>query len=142
MNILLEISPDRYADYFRQAFQPDYLCRFQRYCALNSVFQLTHIARPTVGLQTMQRRVERILGSIKSYSARRINKLHRRTGKSFWLSECFDRIARSDKDVDGIAEYIHGNPVRWRLAAQPEDYRWSSASTIYSGREEYRNWFL
>jgi REP element-mobilizing transposase RayT len=91
---------------------------------------------------TEQYRLEQILGGIKSYSSRRINRRHGRTGKPFWMSECFDRIARNDKDVDGIADYIHGNPVRWGLALRPEDYRWSSASTIYSGNEEYRDWFV
>jgi putative transposase len=85
---------------------------------------------------------EMILGSIKKYSARKINRIHRRVGKSLWISECFDRILRSEKDLDGLVDYIHGNPIKWGLSERPEDYKWSSANTIYSGREEYRNWFL
>jgi REP element-mobilizing transposase RayT len=85
---------------------------------------------------------ENILGSIKKYSARRLNKIHCRVGKSVWIRECFDRIIRNDKDLDGLVDYIHGNPVKWGLSQWPEDYKWSSASTIYSGSDEYRNWFL
>jgi putative transposase len=87
-------------------------------------------------------KLENILGSIKKYSARRLNKFHCRVGRPFWKSECFDRIVRSERDVDTLVDYIHGNPVRWGLAQRPEDYKWSSASTIYSGRDKYGNWFL
>jgi putative transposase len=90
---------------------------------------------------TEQHRVENILGSIKKYSGRRINESNCRTGKPLWRSECFDRIVRNEKDLDGLVEYVHGNPIRWGLARRPEDYRWSSASTIYSGRKKYRDWF-
>jgi putative transposase len=86
-------------------------------------------------------KLEDILGSIKKYTSRKINKAHHRTGKLFWESECFDRMARNEKDLDSLVDYIHGNPVRWGLALRPEDYPWSSASTIYSGRSEYRTWF-
>jgi|WetSurMetagenome_2_1015567.scaffolds.fasta_scaffold721970_1 putative transposase len=91
---------------------------------------------------TEQYRVENVVGNIKKYSSRRINKSHGRTGKPFWDSECFDRIVRSEKDLGGLVDYVHGNPVRWGLAQRPEDYRWSSANTIYSGRDKYRDWFL
>ena len=86
-------------------------------------------------------KLESILGSIKKYSSRRINKIHDRIGKPVWKSENFDRIARSEKDLDDLVDYIHGNPVRWKLVKRAEDYLWSSASTIYSGRSEYRYWF-
>jgi putative transposase len=85
--------------------------------------------------------LEDILGSIKKYTSRKINKAHHRAGKLFWRSECFDRMARNEKDLDSLVDYIHGNPVRWGLALRPEDYPWSSASTIYSGKDEYRTWF-
>jgi REP element-mobilizing transposase RayT len=86
-------------------------------------------------------RVESILGSIKKYTARRINQINGRTGHSLWQDESYDRTVRSDKDLDGLIDYIHGNPVRWRLVSRPDEYPWSSASTIYSGRDEYREWF-
>lgn len=84
-------------------------------------------------------KVEDIVGSIKKYTARRLNKIHGRTGKPLWQEEAFDRIVRSDRDLDGLVDYLHGNPVRWGLVSR--EYRWSSASTIYSGDEKYRNWF-
>jgi len=124
----------------------------KRYMVLRFVIMPDHVhlviqPLPTVeGLSawcdyTAQYQLENILGSVKKFSAKKINKIRGRSGMPVWKSECFDRIARNDKDVDGMVDYVHGNPIRRGLAARPEDYRWSSASTIYSGKEEYRDWF-
>jgi len=86
-------------------------------------------------------RLENILASIKKYTSREINRIHQRTGKPIWNNENFDRIVRNQKDLDSLVDYVHGNPVRWGLALRPDDYPWSSASTIYSGKSEYLNWF-
>jgi REP element-mobilizing transposase RayT len=85
--------------------------------------------------------VEGILGSIKKHTAREINKLRRRTGNPLWQDESYDRTVRNEKDLENLIDYIHGNPVRWKLVERPEDYPWSSAGTIYSGKREYAGWF-
>jgi REP element-mobilizing transposase RayT len=85
-------------------------------------------------------RLEDILRDIKKFSALAINKSLGRRG-SLWRDESFDRVIRSDSDLVEVIDYIHHNPVRWGLVQLPEQYPWSSASTIYSGREEYREWF-
>ncbi len=41
-----------------------------------------------------------------------------------WEEESFDRILRSDEDVNRKGEYIANNPVRARIVASPEDYPW------------------
>jgi REP element-mobilizing transposase RayT len=87
-------------------------------------------------------KLEDILASIKKFSGREINRLHGRTGCPIWKDENFDRTVRINEDLDGVVEYIHANPIRWKLCLRPEDYPWSSASTIYSGRSEYRDWFV
>ena len=69
-----------------------------------------------------------------------INKKLGRSGH-LWLEEPFDRIVRDQKDLDGLIDYIHRNPVRWQLVDRPEQYRWSSLATIYSGKEMYSGWF-
>lgn len=85
-------------------------------------------------------KLEDITGSIKKFSSRRINSVLDRTG-SFWKEESFDRIVRGELDLVTLIDYIHGNPVRWKLVQRPEQYRWSSASTIYSGNIKYAGWF-
>lgn len=68
-------------------------------------------------------RLEDILGSIKKYTSRKINKRHGCTGKPLWQEESFDRIVRSERDLDLLVDYIHGNPVRRKLVERPEEYR-------------------
>ena len=84
--------------------------------------------------------LETLLGRLKGRTARFINQRAGRRG-SLWLKESFDRLIRGDKDLAETIEYIHNNPVRWRLVERPEEYRWSSINTIYSEREEFRGWF-
>jgi putative transposase len=85
-------------------------------------------------------RLENIVRRLKSYSGRAINKRLKRSGP-VWLDEYFDRIIRDDIDLDTVIDYIHHNPVRWGLVEQPEQYRWSSMHTIYSGRKSFADWF-
>jgi putative transposase len=85
-------------------------------------------------------RLESIIGSIKHFTSLQINRLLHRSGH-FWEEEYFDRIIRNDKDLELTVDYIHHNPIRWNLVKLPEDYRWSSLRTIYSGRNEYAGWF-
>ena len=84
--------------------------------------------------------LERIIGKIKGRSARLIN---RKTGKSgtIWQVEGYDRTIRNERDLWETINYVHHNPVRWKLVNSPEQYRWSSLRTIYSGEEKYGGWF-
>jgi REP element-mobilizing transposase RayT len=83
--------------------------------------------------------LELITGKIKGRSARLI---HQRLGRSgsLWQKESFDRTIRSGMDLKNAIDYLHHNPVRWNLVESPEQYRWSSLRTIYSGEEKYRGW--
>jgi len=84
--------------------------------------------------------LERITGKIKGRSARLINQGIGRLG-TLWRDESFDRLIRNERDLEKTIDYIHHNPVRWELVERPEQYRWSSLSTIYSGGEKYGDWF-
>lgn len=64
-----------------------------------------------------------ILHSIKSYSAKQIDRELRRHG-SVWLDENFDHIIRHEEEWEEKREYIWQNPVKKGLAAGPEGYRW------------------
>ena len=52
---------------------------------------------------------ERLMQSIKSYSAHQINLKLQKTG-SVWMSEYFDRIVRSENDLQKYINYIENNP--------------------------------
>jgi spore coat polysaccharide biosynthesis protein SpsF (cytidylyltransferase family) len=35
------------------------------------------------------------------------------------------------------AEYIHNNPVKWKLCTYPEEYKWSSAKFYWEGIDDF-----
>lgn len=70
--------------------------------------------------------MSKVLHSWKSFTANAINKLFGRTG-SLWQPDYFDRYIRDGQHYDNALRYIAYNPVRERLSAKPQDWRYSSA---------------
>jgi len=68
----------------------------------------------------MQPRAEQtlkeILGSIRKYSAREINKILQRKGP-FWAKEPFDHMVRSARHFRRYQQYIRANPARAKHAS-------------------------
>jgi REP element-mobilizing transposase RayT len=64
----------------------------------------------------------------KSYTTHAINKALNRKGK-LWMMEYFDRYIRDDNHFQKVLNYIHNNPVKAGLVAEPVDWRWSSAGS-------------
>ena len=69
--------------------------------------------------------IERIMHSIKSYTANKANKILNRIGKPFWNHESFDHYSRSDEETERIAAYILNNPVKAGFVETPEEWEWS-----------------
>jgi REP element-mobilizing transposase RayT len=70
---------------------------------------------------------ERIMQSIKGYTAYRCNQLLGTTG-TFWQAEAYDHVVRDEQELRRIVEYVEQNPVRAGLTRRPEDWRWCSAA--------------
>ncbi len=69
-----------------------------------------------------EHRLEQILHSWKSFSARRFQRESARAG-SIWQEEYFDRVVRDEDEFWEKAEYILSNPKkRW---PGTDEYRWS-----------------
>jgi REP element-mobilizing transposase RayT len=51
--------------------------------------------------------------ALKSFSARRINRLRRSPGTSFWQRGFYDHIIRHHRETDAIRQYIANNPLKW-----------------------------
>ena len=64
-----------------------------------------------------------ILHGIKSTTAHRINKAAGREG-SVWEKESFDRLIRTETDLEEKFHYICRNPWDSGVAGQNEDYKW------------------
>ena len=71
----------------------------------------------------------KISATLKGVSARDINASLGRSGKPVWQDESFDHWIRTPDEFERIRRYIEWNPVTAGLAARPELWPWSSAST-------------
>ena len=67
-----------------------------------------------------------IVQSWKGYTGREANKLLKRSGP-FWQPEPFDHWIRNDVEHARCCSYVLNNPVKARLCASPEDWKWCSA---------------
>ncbi len=68
-----------------------------------------------------------ILHSWKRFTSREANKVLGRTGDTFWQRESYDHWIRNDEEHARCCRYTILNPVKARLCATPEAWRWSSA---------------
>jgi REP-associated tyrosine transposase len=76
--------------------------------------------------------LHKILRSIKSFSARKINEELSRG--ALWQEESFDHVLRSSENLDAKIAYVLANPVRRGLVNLPEEYLWLWRKPIDSGR--------
>src|SRR5207248_8236992 len=74
-----------------------------------------------------------ILQGIKSSTAHRINKERGATG-SVWEKESFDRLIRSETDLQEKFQYICRNPWDANVAEQNENYPWLWTQEMSSAR--------
>ncbi|MGH7983762.1 MAG: alanine--tRNA ligase-related protein [Candidatus Udaeobacter sp.] len=65
-----------------------------------------------------------ILQTLKSVSSHRINKLAGVKGQRVWENESFDRVIRSERDLEEKFHYICRNPWDSGMAIPDEDYQW------------------
>jgi RecG-like helicase/REP element-mobilizing transposase RayT len=67
--------------------------------------------------------LSKILHTIKSFTANRINKIENASGP-VWETESFDRMIRSESDLQEKFQYIVRNPWDAGVAKPGEDYSW------------------
>jgi REP element-mobilizing transposase RayT len=80
----------------------------------------------------------RLLQSLKGATAREANRVLSLTGTSFWQRESYDHWVRDDIEFSRIVRYIENNPVKAGLAQRPENFRWSSASSVETSLDAAR----
>src|SRR5438093_623432 len=73
-----------------------------------------------------------LMRSLKSFTAREINRAERKTG-AVWEKETFERYIRSDRDLTEKFHYILRNPWDAGVAKQDEEYAW-----IWTAEDEMR----
>jgi len=75
-------------------------------------------------LKENARKLEKILFSIKRYTAGQANKILNREGQ-FWQHESYDHIVRNEESLWKIVYYILNNPVEAGLVSDWEDWEWN-----------------
>ncbi|MCP4567208.1 MAG: hypothetical protein GY841_06485 [FCB group bacterium] len=71
----------------------------------------------------------------KKYVAQKIAKDLKIQNKQIWNPR-FDRVViYSENILRTKLEYIHNNPVKGKLVANPEDWKWSSAVDYFTDRK-------
>src|SRR5205823_8082479 len=85
-----------------------------------------------------------LMHSIKSFTAREVNRAENSQGKQLWENEYHDRLIRSDHDVEEKFLYICRNPWTENSVGANEDYPWvwewsrrGDASRHYAGQSEH-----
>lgn len=71
---------------------------------------------------------ERIMYSMKRYTANRCNLLRGVRGAPFWQDESYDHWVRDVEELERIILYIEGNPLKAGLVDSPEKWSFSSAA--------------
>jgi REP element-mobilizing transposase RayT len=54
-----------------------------------------------------------IVGNLISVTARRINRMRKTPGTTIWQRNYYERIARNERELNAIRQYIYSNPVNW-----------------------------
>jgi len=67
--------------------------------------------------------LDRIMHSLKSWTANEINRALGRTG-ALWLAESYDHMLRGEDDYKEKARYIFNNPVARRLVDDAVNWPW------------------
>ncbi|WP_310426104.1 transposase [Chamaesiphon sp. VAR_48_metabat_135_sub] len=58
--------------------------------------------------------ISEIIGSFKTFSARTINKIRRLKGVPVWQRNYYERIIRTETELDCVRQYIIDNPINWQ----------------------------
>jgi putative transposase len=59
--------------------------------------------------------ISEIIGSFKTFSARKINKIRKLKGVPVWQRNYYERIIRTETELDYVRQYIVNNPINWQI---------------------------
>ena len=59
-----------------------------------------------------------LIGAFKTVATKRVNLARGAPGRRLWQRNFYERIVRSEEDMDRIRAYVRDNPLRWELDAE------------------------
>jgi putative transposase len=83
-----------------------------------------------ISLEEYNNSLSKILKSLKSFTARKANRILKRSGE-FWTHESYDHVVKNGEELKRIVFYVMHNPVKARYVAEPKEWKWSYSSDIY-----------
>ena len=86
----------------------------------------------------LQMEIQDILGSIKKFSARKINELHDKKGRTVWLAESYDHLIWSRKELAHWVTYTLNNSTKIGLVKHWKDFPYCY---LREGFEDFVNRF-
>jgi len=94
----------------------------QRYSVVNYCIMSNHVH---LILSELQCELSKVLGSMKKFSGREINKIMGTTGENFWHHENFDHMIRNEWALQRFIQYNLMNPVKAKLIKDWKTWEWS-----------------
>ncbi|MGH7865902.1 MAG: transposase [Candidatus Binataceae bacterium] len=67
---------------------------------------------------TTHKPLGRLLGAFKTVSSKRINLVRGTPGAPLWQRNYYERVIRSEEELQRIREYVAGNPAAWESDPQ------------------------
>jgi len=144
------LKPDKYKDILIESFK--FLVRKNRVRIFAFVIMPNHyhtvwrinenLEKSDFQRDSMKFTGQTILRDPKSYHKEIHNSMYvgaKDRKYQFWERNPLSVPLYSQKVVEQKINYIHGNPIKpkWNLAAEPQDYKYSSAGFYYTGKDEF-----
>ena len=144
------LNPDKYKDIIIESFK--FLVNKNRVRIFAFVIMPNHyhtvwrinenLEKSDFQRDSMKFTGQTILRDLKSYHKEIHNSMYvgaKDRKYQFWERNPLSVPLYSQKVVEQKINYIHGNPIKpkWNLAAEPQDYKYSSAGFYYTGKDEF-----
>ena len=144
------LNPDKYKDIIIESFK--FLVNKNRVRIFAFVIMPNHyhtvwrinenLEKSDFQRDSMKFTGQTILRDLKSYHKEIHNSMYvgaKDRKYQFWERNPLSVPLYSQKVVEQKINYIHGNPIKpkWNLAAEPQDYKYSSAGYYYTGKDEF-----
>ena len=144
------LKPDKYKDILIESFK--FLVRKNRVRIFAFVIMPNHyhtvwrinenLEKSDFQRDSMKFTGQTILRDLKSYHKEIHNSMYvgaKDRKYQFWERNPLSVPLYSQKVVEQKINYIHGNPIKpkWNFAAEPQDYKYSSAGFYYTGKDEF-----
>ena len=89
---------------------------------IHGIFILVGVGfKPAPTIDKKRHGLSEVIRAFKTFSSRKINKLHKTSGTSVWQRNYYERVVRDEDELNKIRQYISDNPIKWELDRENPD---------------------